>query len=40
MADPGAFGPLLKQILVPAAVELPVAQLRLPSNDPPTLDEL
>jgi cell filamentation protein len=38
MSDSDAFGPLLERILVPASVELPIAALRLPSVDPPTVD--
>lgn len=38
MSDSDAFGPLLERILVSASVELPIAALRLPRVDPPTVD--
>jgi hypothetical protein len=38
MSDPDAFGPLLDRILVPAAVALPVEELLLSRDEPPTLE--
>jgi cell filamentation protein len=37
MSNPDAFAPLLERILIPVSVDLPLEQLLLPRDEPPTL---